>query len=205
MKPGFRLVDRYRMERRVGRRGAAQVWLARDELLARRVAVTLVAVRRTRRDLRRRLRDAARAAAALAHPNIVTTYDYGEAERTGGDALTYAVTEHLSGESLAARLARGVRPPSSTDTEDEAEHEAEDGDDGPPTEPIEHARVRPRRGRPGTAADRAADERGRVRGADAWADPGHLPGRDFPPRLRARLLTAETPQDPGPGRTPARI
>ncbi|MEU8804406.1 protein kinase [Spirillospora sp. NPDC048819] len=108
MDPGFRLDDRYRMERRVSRRGAAQVWRAHDELLARRVAVTLVGVRRSRRDLRRRFRDAARAAAALAHPNIVTTYDYGEAEGTDDDALTYVVTEFLSGESLAARLERGL-------------------------------------------------------------------------------------------------
>ncbi|TDD65113.1 hypothetical protein E1293_40620, partial [Actinomadura darangshiensis] len=108
MDPGFRLEDRYRMERRVGRRGPAQVWLAHDELLARPVAVTLVGVRRSQRDLRRRLRDAARAAAALAHPNIVTTYDYGEAESSDGDALTYVVTEFLTGESLAARLSRGL-------------------------------------------------------------------------------------------------
>ncbi len=85
MDPGFRLDGRYRMERRVGRRGA-QVWRAHDELLARRVAVALVGVRRSQRALRRRLRDSARAAAALAHPNIVTTYDYGEAEGSGGDS-----------------------------------------------------------------------------------------------------------------------
>jgi len=109
--PGFRLDGRYRMERRVGRRGPAQVWCAHDELLARRVAVTLVAVRRTQRTLRRRLRDSARAAAALAHPGIVTTFDYGEAEGTGGDALTYVVTEFLSGESLTARLDRGMPCP----------------------------------------------------------------------------------------------
>ncbi|MFI0368633.1 protein kinase [Actinomadura sp. 1N219] len=108
MDPGFRLDDRYRLERRLERRGPAQVWAARDDLLARRVAVTVVGVRRTRRDLRRRLRDAARAAAALAHPNIVTTYDYGEAEGSEGDALAYAVTEYLGGESLAERLTRGL-------------------------------------------------------------------------------------------------
>ncbi|WP_165968995.1 protein kinase [Actinomadura sp. KC06] len=108
MDPGFRLDGRYRLERRLARRGPAQVWAARDELLARRVAVTLVGVRRSGRDLRRRLRDAARAAAALAHPNIVTTYDYGEAEGSGGDALAYAVTEYLGGESLAERLTRGL-------------------------------------------------------------------------------------------------
>ncbi|SPT56702.1 protein kinase domain-containing protein [Actinomadura madurae] len=111
MEPGFRLEDRYRMEHRVGRRGPAQVWRAHDELLARGVAVTLVGVPHGRRRTRRRLRDAARAAAALTHPGIVTTYDYGEAEGSGGDALTYVVTEYLNGESLTARLARGLPGP----------------------------------------------------------------------------------------------
>src|SRR5690606_32467099 len=104
--PGFRLDGRYRLERRTGRHGQAEVWRAHDELLARPVAVTLASVPRAHRDLRRRLRDAARAAAALDHPGIVTTYDFGEAEDTGGDALVYAVTEFLTGESLAARLSR---------------------------------------------------------------------------------------------------
>ncbi|MER7548285.1 protein kinase, partial [Spirillospora sp. NPDC127506] len=108
MDPGFRLDGRYRMERRVGRRGAAEVWRARDELLARRVAVALAGVGRSAGAPRRRLRDAARAAAALAHPNIVTTYDYGEADGPGGDPLVYVVTEYLTGEPLAARLERGL-------------------------------------------------------------------------------------------------
>src|SRR5690606_18043655 len=109
--PGFRLDGRYRLERRTGRHGQAEVWRAHDELLARPVAVTLASVPRAHRDLRRRLRDAARAAAALDHPGIVTTYDFGEAEDTGGDALVYAVTEFLTGESLAARLGRGLPEP----------------------------------------------------------------------------------------------
>ncbi|MEO3824517.1 protein kinase [Actinomadura sp. B10D3] len=111
MEPGFRLEGRYRMEHRVGRRGPAQVWRAHDELLARGVAVTMVTVPRAERRARRRLRDAARAAAALTHPGIVTTYDYGEAEDPGGGALTYVVTEYLNGESLTARLTRGLPNP----------------------------------------------------------------------------------------------
>lgn len=111
MDPGFRLDGRYRLERRTGRHGQAEVWRAHDELLARPVAVTLASVPRAHRDLRRRLRDAARAAAALDHPGVVTTYDFGEAEDTGGDALVYAVTEFLTGESLAARLGRGLPEP----------------------------------------------------------------------------------------------
>ena len=111
MDPGFRLDGRYRLERRTGRHGQAELWRAHDELLARPVAVTLASVPRAHRDLRRRLRDAARAAAALDHPGIVTTYDFGEAEDTGGDALVYAVTEFLTGESLAARLSRGLPEP----------------------------------------------------------------------------------------------
>ncbi|MDL4820722.1 hypothetical protein [Actinomadura opuntiae] len=110
MDPGFLLDGRYRMERRLARQGRAQVWRGHDEVLERRVAVTFVAVPRHEPALRERIRAAARAARAPAHPCVVTTYDYGEAEGPG-DALVYVVTEFLSGETLAARLARGLPPP----------------------------------------------------------------------------------------------
>ncbi|GAA2166189.1 hypothetical protein [Actinomadura napierensis] len=110
MDPGFRLDGRYRMERRLARHGRAQVWRGRDELLERRVAVTLVPVPRHEPALRERIGDAIRAAAP-AHPCAVTTYDCGEDEGPDGDALLYVVTEFLTGETLAARLARGLPTP----------------------------------------------------------------------------------------------
>ncbi|MBO2462622.1 hypothetical protein [Actinomadura violacea] len=105
MDPGFLLDGRYRMERRLARHGRAQVWRGRDELLERRVAVTLLAVPR---DERARIRDATRAAASPAFPCAATTYDFGEAD---GGALMYVVAEFLTGETLARRLARAALGP----------------------------------------------------------------------------------------------
>ncbi|QKG19456.1 hypothetical protein [Actinomadura verrucosospora] len=105
MDPGFLLDGRYRMERRLARHGRAQVWRGRDELLERRVAVTLLAVPHAERV---RIRDATRAAASPAFPCAATTYDYGEAD---GGALMYVVAEFLRGETLARRLARAPLGP----------------------------------------------------------------------------------------------
>jgi serine/threonine-protein kinase len=109
--PGFLLDGRYRMERRLARHGRTQVWCGRDALLERRVAVTFLAVTPSEGALRDRIRDATRAAASPAHLCAVTTYDFGEAEGTDGGALMYVVTEFLSGETLARRLARGLPAP----------------------------------------------------------------------------------------------
>ncbi|GAA0275023.1 hypothetical protein GCM10009527_084270 [Actinomadura nitritigenes] len=111
MDPGFVLDGRYRLERRLGRHGRTQVWCGRDALLERRVAVTVLAVAASEGALRERIRDATRAAASPAHPCAVTTYDYGEAEGTDGGALMYVVAEFLSGETLGARLSRGLPAP----------------------------------------------------------------------------------------------
>ncbi|MFB4302807.1 hypothetical protein [Actinomadura sp. NTSP31] len=110
MDPGFRLDGRYRMERRLARHGRAQVWRGRDELLERRVALTFVPVPHREAALRERIGDAMRAPAP-AHPCAVTTFDCGEAEGPDGDPLLYVVTEFPGGETLAARLARGLPPP----------------------------------------------------------------------------------------------
>jgi eukaryotic-like serine/threonine-protein kinase len=109
--PGFLLDGRYRLERRLARHGRTQVWCGRDALLERRVAVTFLAVTPSEGALRDRVREATRAAASPAHPCAVTTYDYGEAEGTDGGALMYVVSEFLSGETLARRLARGLLAP----------------------------------------------------------------------------------------------
>ncbi|XVQ07789.1 protein kinase domain-containing protein [Spirillospora sp. CA-255316] len=110
MGPGFRLDGRYRLERRLGggAGGRARVWEARDELLARRVVLKTIPLERAGAgpEPRREFRDGAQAAAGLAHPGIVTTYDYGEADGPDGSGLTlpYVVTEFLDGPTLAARL-----------------------------------------------------------------------------------------------------
>jgi serine/threonine protein kinase len=76
-------IGRYEVERLLGQGGMGRVWLARDTVLGRRVAIKVLrddlALPPTVRDeLIVRMGHEARAAAAVSHPNIVTLYDMGE-------------------------------------------------------------------------------------------------------------------------------
>jgi serine/threonine protein kinase len=101
-EPGRVLAGRYRLDQLIARGGMASVWLGRDELLGRRVAVkTLHPDLAHDEALRGRFRQEAVAAAGLTHPNIVATYD------TGDDAGTaFIVMELVDGESLRQLLDR---------------------------------------------------------------------------------------------------
>jgi len=57
------------------------------------------------RRLHARFEREARAISALAHPHICTLHDVGEQ-----DGQAYLVTEHLVGETLAERVAKGPLP-----------------------------------------------------------------------------------------------
>src|SRR5919202_2506224 len=94
------IAGRYRLERPLGSGGMSKVWLAEDAELGRRVALKLLAPDADRARFDRE----ARAAASLAHPNIVQLYDYGEAEER-----PYMVLEYLPGGTLEDRL-RSARP-----------------------------------------------------------------------------------------------
>jgi eukaryotic-like serine/threonine-protein kinase len=90
------LAGRYRLRQRIGSGGMASVWLARDEVLIRPVAVKLIDPELAKdAEFRERFREEARAAAALSHPHIVTVHDYGE---SGG--TPYIVMELLTGGTL---------------------------------------------------------------------------------------------------------
>jgi serine/threonine protein kinase len=74
------VAGRYRLVRSLGRGGMGQVWLARDEVLHRDVAVKEVVLPAGLTDteleeLRQRTLREARAAARLSHPNVVQIYD----------------------------------------------------------------------------------------------------------------------------------
>lgn len=104
---GSVLGGRYQLNARVGMGGMAVVYDAEDLLLGRRVAVKLPQpVLASDPAFRARFVNEARAAAALAHPNVVAVYDVGEEAGT-----PFLVMEFVEGESLRERLQREGRLP----------------------------------------------------------------------------------------------
>jgi eukaryotic-like serine/threonine-protein kinase len=99
--------DRYEMVRHIARGGMAQVYLARDLLLDRPVALkVLFPELSTDRAFVERFRREARAAANLTHPNIVSVFDWGQGERT-----YFIVMEYIDGRTLSQILKEGPLEP----------------------------------------------------------------------------------------------
>jgi serine/threonine-protein kinase len=98
---------RYRILRKLGSGGMANVYLAEDEELGRRVAIKILNDRYAEDDLFiERFRREAKSAAGLSHPNIVSIYDRGEAEGT-----YYIAMEVIEGRSLKELImTRGALP-----------------------------------------------------------------------------------------------
>ncbi len=97
------LIGPYRLIRVLGRGGMGVVFEAEDTRLQRRVALKAVSALRAADALeQQRLRQEARAAAALVHPNIATIYALEEI-----DGQAYISSEYLDGETLRAVVQRG--------------------------------------------------------------------------------------------------
>jgi eukaryotic-like serine/threonine-protein kinase len=98
---------RYRIQRKLGAGGMADVYLAEDQELGRRVAIKILNSRHGNDDqFIERFRREAKNAAALNHPNIVSIYDRGEAEDT-----YYIAMEFLDGRTLKELIvSRGAAP-----------------------------------------------------------------------------------------------
>src|SRR5438874_12466081 len=91
---------RYEIVRRIARGGMAEVFLARDLLLDRPVALKILFPElSTDRNFVERFRREAQAAANLSHPNIVSIYDWGEE-----DGTYFIVMEYVDGRTLSAML-----------------------------------------------------------------------------------------------------
>src|SRR5271154_6800981 len=89
---------RYELRSQIARGGTAQVYLARDLLLDRPVALkVLFPELSSDSSVLEGIRREAQAAANLSHPNIVPVFDGGESERT-----YFIVMEHVDGEPLSA-------------------------------------------------------------------------------------------------------
>jgi eukaryotic-like serine/threonine-protein kinase len=97
------LAERYAIERRLGHGGMGTVYAARDLQLNRVVAVKLLRDRVESARAVERCRREARAAAALAHANVVTIHDMG----LTSDGRPFLVMELLKGRTLRDALREG--------------------------------------------------------------------------------------------------
>jgi predicted Ser/Thr protein kinase len=110
--PERMIADRYSLERPIGRGGMGVVWLARDHLLDREVAIKEVTLPDTvpeheRESLRARVLREARAAARLTHPGVITLYDV-----LNEQGRVFIVMELIKARTLADIVAReGPLPP----------------------------------------------------------------------------------------------
>ena len=102
---GQKINDRYEIIRILGEGGMANVYLANDTILNRKVAVKVL-----RGDLAndekfvRRFQREALSASSLNHPNIVEIYDVGE-----DDGNFYIVTEYIDGKNLKQLIKRRTK------------------------------------------------------------------------------------------------
>jgi eukaryotic-like serine/threonine-protein kinase len=104
---GTLFAGRYRIARKLGGGGMADVYLAEDQELGRRVAVKMLHSRYANDDqFVERFRREATHAAGLSHPNIVSIFDRGEF-----DGSYYIVMEYVEGRTLKELIrSRGLCP-----------------------------------------------------------------------------------------------
>jgi eukaryotic-like serine/threonine-protein kinase len=97
---------RYRVLRKIGSGGMADVWLADDTHLQRQVALKVLHGHFAQdREFIERFRREAEAAAGLQHPNVVAVFDRGEV-----DGTYYIAMQYLEGRSLKELIDAGLSP-----------------------------------------------------------------------------------------------
>lgn len=91
---------RYVLERQLGRGANGNVWLAKDQLLSKQVALKALdpELAKNRDTVRRFLREVA-LAHAVTHPHVVRIYDTGEQ-----DGLPFFTMEYIKGQTLEERI-----------------------------------------------------------------------------------------------------
>jgi serine/threonine-protein kinase len=97
---------RYRVLRKIGSGGMADVWLAEDSHLQRQVALKVLHSRFAQdREFVERFRREAESAASLHHPNVVAVFDRGDV-----DGTYYIAMQYLHGRSLKQLIDIGLTP-----------------------------------------------------------------------------------------------
>ena len=106
VREGSTVDGRYLVLQRIGSGGMADVWLADDQHLQRRVALKVLHSRFAQdREFVDRFQREAEAAAGLQHPNVVAVFDRGEAEGT-----YYIAMQYLEGRTLKQLIEAGLAP-----------------------------------------------------------------------------------------------
>jgi Serine/threonine protein kinase len=95
-------ISHYRILQKLGSGGSAEIFLAEDANLKRKVALKLLHRHLTAdKEKLERFRQEAQWACILNHPNILTIYEVGEQ-----DGVHFIVTEYVEGETLRQALTR---------------------------------------------------------------------------------------------------
>lgn len=109
LSEGMVIDNRYRIEYLIGSGGMADVWLAEDLELPRRVALKVLHERYARDpEFIARFRREAESAASLQHVNIVSIFDRGQV----GDTY-YIAMAYIEGRTLRELISLGLTPPES--------------------------------------------------------------------------------------------
>jgi pimeloyl-ACP methyl ester carboxylesterase len=101
---------RYVVRQRLGEGGQKTVYLVHDTTLERDCALSLIKAEALDPESVLRVQREAQTMARLAHPNIVTIYDFGEEEGPDGQRRPYIVCEYMSGGDLLQELRRADGP-----------------------------------------------------------------------------------------------
>src|SRR5262245_11037345 len=96
------LKNKYKIIKKIGSGGFAEVYLGEHAQLGRQVAIKILLHSFAgEEDMIERFRREAKAAAKLSHPNIIDIYDVGES-----DGIYFIVMKYINGETLARKTRR---------------------------------------------------------------------------------------------------